>query len=503
MLMGNTPFWKRKNLLILSFLFFSQNLFAETGTWKSTFAGDITYISSPATNQKKDQQGKLFTIVYLENLGFRKLGRNTNAEDVQWLRDNGFAVIELDYGGNSAAVSPNINKDILAINTTLSSSGTFCGIKNISSKRTYILFEGYRIRTDVAYYQDDPTVYNYPDAYKVTKGDSLYMDIIYPANAEDKVPVILSFSYSNSWGHKTTQGENAHLRMYLPYTIGSGSFHDTILEGAPARGMAWAIADHPKYCEWGQGKRTGGANKEYGSIATNPDGARKVKSAVRTLRAVGKNLGLSSNIAIYGFSRGSTIGALAVGDRRVDDFETYGIHQDVPSDVQAAVLGPGVFDYTIFADGFTDKNEFRNGTKVWGDITIHRDVWNQQGALYLCETDKTAPCLFFYNSDDEKFYAKNADVMKKHLDGLGIATELIKDFGNGHRVPDSEANLNKIYNFFEEHLKNTTAINDITIKTGDTKSRKHKVCDLKARTYNDMPNRNGIYIVDGKKVIKR
>lgn len=435
---------------------------AATGTWNSPVAGTVSYTSNKATNARKDYNGKLFTVVYLENLGFDKVGQNTNAEDVKWLRDNGFAVIEIDYKNNAKAVSPYINQDIIALNAELN-KGTFCGISGISTKRAYILFEGYRIQTDVSYYLDDPSVYNYPDNYKTTKGDSLYMDIIYPANASKSVPALLSFSYSNSYGQKSSAsavGENAHLRMYLPYTLACGTFYDSILEGAPARGIAWAIADHPKYCEWGQGKRTGGANKEYASIATNPDAASKVKSAVRTLRSVGASLNLSGEIGIYGFSRGSTTGSLAVGDMRVEDFEnsTRGRFLGTDSRVQAAILGPGVFDYTLLADGFTDKNEYRNAVKVWGEMQSNLSTWQLQGASYLVETNASAPCLFFYNSDDEGFYAKCADAMKAKLDAIGVKTELIKDFRTGHCVPNDDANLTKIYDFLCESFNTSTVI---------------------------------------------
>lgn len=485
--------------LLLALLSNASN--AATGTWTSTVAGKISYKSTAATKAKKDYNGKLFTVVYLENLGFDKIGGNTNAEDVQWLRDNGFAVIELDYGKNPQAISPYINQDIIAINSELS-KGTFCGINNISQKRAFILFEGYRIQTDVSYYLDDPTVYNYPDYYKATAGDSLFMDIIYPANASKQVPALLSFSYSNSWGHKSSasaRGENAHLRMYLPYTLACGTFYDSILEGAPARGIAWAIADHPKYCEWGQGKRTGGANKEYASIAANPDAACKVKSAVRTLRAVGKSLGLSDEIGIYGFSRGSTTGALAVGDRRIEDFETNarGRFADVDSKVQAAILGPGVFDYTLLADGFTDKNEYKNAVKVWGDLASNQGKWQLQGANYLVETANSAPCLFFYNSDDEGFYGKCAEAMREKLNALGVETELIKDYRNGHCVPNDDANLTKIYDFLVRQFTNTTGITTINRMR---KCGKEVIYDINGRR---MPQNSvlpkGIYISDNKK----
>jgi hypothetical protein len=58
--------------------------------------------------------------------------------------------------------------------------------------------EGYRPQRDISYYLDDPTVYNYPDSYKSSQGDSLFLDLVYPANPSHQVPVVVTFSYSNS-----------------------------------------------------------------------------------------------------------------------------------------------------------------------------------------------------------------------------------------------------------------------------------------------------------------
>jgi hypothetical protein len=136
--------------------------------------------------------------------------------------------------------------------------------------------EGYRISRDISYYRDDPTVYNYPDAYKTTAGDSLYLDLVYPANPSKPVPVLVTFSYSNSFATASNgklTDANKHKRMYLPYFW--GAFNDSFVEGASAVGFAWAVCDHPKYCDWGQGKFTGGGNKSLGAIEVNPDAARK------------------------------------------------------------------------------------------------------------------------------------------------------------------------------------------------------------------------------------
>ncbi|MDD2560311.1 MAG: hypothetical protein PHE04_06560, partial [Bacteroidales bacterium] len=334
-------FFKSCTLLMNGKIVFSLFLFmlpivlnAASGMWNSPLAGaPLAYTVTEAESPQKDYNGKYITVVYLENLGFGKIGQDSNADNVSWLLAQGYRVIELDYANLGKAVSPAINKDIIAINDALE-VGSFCGLTNCSNYRSYVLFEGYRIARDVAYFKDDPGVYNWPSGY--TQGDSMYMDIIYPANPREPVPVVLSFSYSNSYAtydsnKGTTTDAHKHLRLFLPYTL--GGFDDSFLEGAPARGIAWAIADHPKYCNWGNGKPTGGANDTYKSYQTNPDAAQKVKSAVRTLRAKSWELGLSGKIGIYGFSRGSDAGAMAVGDRSVSEFENAGLHKGISDDV--------------------------------------------------------------------------------------------------------------------------------------------------------------------------
>ena len=262
-----------KHLFSLLLLTLFPALYAGTGEWTSTtLSSKISYTTLSPTNALKDRNGKYMTIVYLENLGFKKISQHSNDEDVQAMLDEGYRVIRLDYQGNAKAVSPGINQDIISINDQLN-KGSMCGFSSISPIRSYILMEGYRIRRDVSYYLDDPTIYNWPGSpYTESQGDSLYMDIIYPTSPTTPVPVLLSFSYSNSYatlsGGKLTD-EHYHQRLYLGYTL--SMFDDSVLEGAPAHGIAWAIADHPKYCDWGQGKPQGGNNKDYGSIETNPD----------------------------------------------------------------------------------------------------------------------------------------------------------------------------------------------------------------------------------------
>ena len=477
---------------------------AATGTWKSAVTGTpLNYTASAATAKAaKDANGKPMTVVYLENLAVQKVGQNSNADDVAWLRSHGWQVIEIDYANHAKAKAPTLNKDIIAINSSLK-EGKFCG-QTCSPMRSYILMEGYRICRDVSYYKDDPTVYNYPDAYKGTEGDSLYMDIAYPANPKQAVPVLLTFSYSSSYATA-----NKHKRMYLPYFW--GGFNDSFVEGASAVGFAWAVCDHPKYCDWGQGKYTGGANKSLGAVEVNPDAARKVKSAVRTVRAVGRELGISGDVAVTGFSRGSTAAALAVGDGWIDSFEdaSRGRFPEESSLVQCALLGSGMFDYQ---SALTSSNEYKR-IKTYADATAGT-TWEQQGALATITGSNSAPTLFFHNTDDfyadqnkdpKGLYATQAATMKSKLDALGVETQTLTGYSTGHAVPQSEADLQQMYDFLTSHVVNEASgiveMKEMKEMRNERNADAWYTLDGRRIAKGQKPSAKGIYIHRGCKVV--
>jgi hypothetical protein len=475
---------------------------AATGKWNSQVTGtSISYTASqPTGTAATDQSGKPMTVVYLENLGFQKTGQVSNADNVAWLRQQGYQVIELDYAHSEQAVSPMLNKDIIAINSSLQ-GGKFCG-QTCSAWRSYILMEGYRIHRDISYYHDDPTVYNYPDAYQATTGDSLYLDLVYPANPSSPVPVLVTFSYSNSFATASNgklTDANKHKRMYLPYFW--GAFNDSFVEGASAVGFAWAVCDHPKYCDWGQGKFTGGGNKSLGAIEVNPDAARKVKSAIRTVRGVGRTLGLNSEVVVTGFSRGSTAAALAVGDGSIEAFEdaSRGRFADESSQVQCAVLGSGMFDYQ---SALTSSNEY---TRMSAYVKNMGCPWEQQGALATIQTSASAPTLFFHNTDDfyadknkdpQGLYATQAQLMKAKLDDLGVVTETLTGYSTGHAVPQSAADLQQMYDFMLSHVAMPTGIHEVRSRMADGRG---EIYNLNGQRLSQL--QKGINIINGKKVL--
>ena len=157
------------------------------------------------------------------------------------------------------------------------------------------------------------------------------------------------------------------------------------------------MCDHPKYCDWGQGKYTGGANKSLGAIEVNPDASRKVKTAIRTVRGVGRTHGLNGKVAVTGFSRGSTAAALAVGDGQEDAFEdaSRGRFGEESSAIQCAVLGPGMFDYGQALSSSTEYSRMDAYIKATAGSS-----WSQQGALTTIQSSASAPTLFYHNTDD-------------------------------------------------------------------------------------------------------
>lgn len=435
---------------------FSISLFSKSGKWHSEVTGEnITYTLHQPKHALKDYFNKQVTIVYLTNLSTPINSTVSNKKNIRWLCQQGYQVIELNYKHHPKTVSPYINADIIAINNQLA-KGNFCNQSNCSNYQSYVLFEGYRIARNVPYFVDDPTVYNSPDYYTV--GDTLNMDIAYPYKPKRKVPTLLSFSYSNSYATYDKEKQqlidiNKNQRLNLGYTL--AGFNDSVLEGIPAIGMAWAIADHPKYCSWGKGKPVNGKNDTYKAYQVNPDAVQKVKSAIRTLRYFGQTAGLTTKIGIFGFSRGSTAGSLAIGDKIVQEFENAGMHQDIADDVQVALLGPGVFDYTMIYEQTNDGdgNMELRCPWAWGDLTDNYNLWETMGATYMVASDKTAPVLFFYNTDDELYYQAQIAHLKQRLDDLQVPNESLINYGKGHSIPQDQKSLTQLYNFLARYLK--------------------------------------------------
>src|SRR4051812_26147887 len=251
----------RPDILLSGILLIGMIGDAQAVSWTSAATG--TAITATVTEPNPVVSPPAL-IVYLKNLSCERIGQESDASIIANFTTNGYRVVVLDYTNHVKATTPFLNADVLKIRNEIG-TGVFPGSTglNANKNKCYILCEGYRLMRNVPYYLNDPTVYSGSDS-----NAELHMDIAYPSQPSRAVPTVLEYSTSNSYfGNEDDRMNNAN--AFTGTT-------DTILEGAPPAGIAWAMADHPKY-------RTFGSPTLYSGFEVNPDTIKKVRSAVRVL----------------------------------------------------------------------------------------------------------------------------------------------------------------------------------------------------------------------------
>jgi hypothetical protein len=425
---------RRLNLLLFGILFVGLSGGAPAATWTSYVTGGTITATVTEPNPVVSPPA---LVVYLKNLSCERIGQESDASIINSFVTNGFRVVELDYANHVNATAPYLNADVLKIRNDIG-SGAFPGSSglNANKNKCYILCEGYRLMRNVPYYLNDPTVYSGSDS-----NAQLHMDIAYPSQPSRAVPIVMEYSTANSY----YGNEDDRMRNDYAFT----GTTDTILEGAPAAGIAWAMADHPKYRAWG-------SPTLYSGFEVNPDTIRKVRSSVRVLRETGATLGLSGNIMIHGFSRGATAGSLAIGDLAVPNIDTAGYSTALSSRVQTVLLGSGIYDFSH--SGGTNTSDpagtavdiYNRFVTAWGVTSNNPALWQSEGALYYMATTSSAPVFLSYNTDDSAWYVYQAQLMSNKVASLGVPYQVATGTG-AHHVTTNAATLTAIYNFFKAH----------------------------------------------------
>ncbi len=416
-------------------------------TWSSAATGGTVDVMVTQPNPSVTTPA---LIVYLKGLSCERIGQEPDAAIVASFVGSGYRVVELNYAVHAKATSPYLNADVLKIRQEIGAA-TFPGSTGINTAKNqcYILCEGHRLMRNVPYFLNDRTVYNGAETTNV----ELRMDIAYPSQPSRAVPVVLEFSCSNSYnGNADDRMNNGNA-----FTV----INDTILEGAPAAGIAWAMADHPKFQQWGLPKSNG---YNFASFETNSDknfvpnydSIKKVRSSVRVLREVGATLGLSGNIALHGFSRGATAASLGIGDLAMPAIDTAGYSTSVSGRAQAVVLGSGIYDYshsggtTTGDTAGTEVDIYSRFVTAWGTTAANLPLWQLQGAPYYMQSSASAPVFLSYNTDDAAWYVYQAQLMATKLAALGVPYQVATGTG-AHKVTTTPATLTAIYAFFKAH----------------------------------------------------
>ena len=398
--------------MLAVFVLFSSSLRAEVdlGTWPSIVMGKA--LTMTILEPKTVRGSNAFpVVVYLKNLASRRVGTEKDETIIQDFQSQGCLVVTLDFANHTNACVPFINRDLGKLRDDIRAKKFLIEYK-LDDAHIFIVPEGCRLKRDVVFAKDGER--------------TLGMDIIYPSRPKNPVGALIEFSCDNQ-----NRFGNTSLSICS----------DTILDAFATEGFAVAMADHP-------------VAAPYKGLDPMPDCARNIKAAVRTLRAEGAALGLSGKIAPVGFSRGSGMSLMLVSTEGLGEFEGFGLHTNVSSTVQGAVIMSGRFTYL---DLLPNDQMLPRYAKAWGERKTNLDVWRHHGALdYL--TKPTLPLLLTINCTESSEALHQMEVLRKRLTALGSEFSFKMDSEpRGHKVTLDPEILGAMIGYLKQRLTSSVA----------------------------------------------
>lgn len=347
------------------------------------------------------------TVIYLKNLAASRVGTETDDSILRDFAAEKYLVVTLDFASCTNARVPFLNRDLGKLRDDIRARKFLPEFK-LDEAHIFVVPEGCRLKRDVVFYRD---------------GDrELAMDLIYPAKPKTPVGTLIEFSCDN-------QNRNGNTSLSI--------CSDTILDAFATEGFAVAMADHPMAAP-------------YKGLDSMPDCAQKIKAAVRTLRANGPAFGLNGKIVPVGFSRGSGMALMLATTHGMKEFEGFGLHTDVSSAVQGAVVMSGRFTYL---DLLPDDKMLPRYAKAWGERDTHLEVWRRHGALdYL--TQPTAPLFLTVNCTEGAEALHQMEVLRQRLTKLG--SKFVFQMDNeprGHKVPLDPEILGAMSGYLKQRIK--------------------------------------------------
>ena len=398
-----------QSAILFALVIFSARIkgFAEASvvSWHSAVAGRALPVKL-LTPDSGSSNAAAPLVIYLKNLSAPRIGTEPDETILRDLRREGYQIAILDFEKQPEARVPLINRDLGKLRDDLRAK-QFPSARKLDDAHCYIIPEGYRLRRNVSFYHDPKR--------------TLAMDIIYPSRPAKPVGAILEFSCDNQ-----NRFGNTSLSICS----------DTILDAQATEGFAVAMADHP-------------VPPPYKGLDAMPDCARKIKAAVRTLRAESPALDLNGNIVAAGFSRGSGMALMLVTTEGRKEFEGFGEHTNISSAVQGAVVMSGRFTYL---DLLPDDHMLPRYAKAWGERAAHPDTWKKHGALdYL-----NGPCLPLFltiNCTESPDALHQMTVLRRRISDLGgAATFFLDREPRGHKVTLDPEILGPMNEYFKTRL---------------------------------------------------
>lgn len=374
------------------------------GQWQSCVSGEVLEFKVHVPDNQPTTS--LPVVVYLQNLATARTGMERDEVILQDFRAEGNLVVTLNFANQTNARVPFINRDLGKLRDDLRAK-KLLGEYKLDEAHIFIVPEGCRLKREVEFYRDGARV--------------LAMDIIYPSKPKQPGGALIEFSCDNQ-----NRFGNTSLSICS----------DTILDAFATEGFAVAMADHP-------------VAAPYKGLDAMPDCARKIKAAVRTLRAEGATLGLSGKIAPIGFSRGSGMALMLVTTAGRAEFEGFGAYTNLSSAVQGAVVMSGRFTYLDLLPGDTMIPRY---IKVWGEREAARDVWRHQGALDHL-TRPTFPLFLTINCTEGPDALHQMEVLQNRLATLGNEfTFKMDNEPRGHKVTLEPGILRAMNDYLKRQL---------------------------------------------------
>ena len=384
---------------------------SRAATWRSEATNsELRCEILEPTTAPGSPKSPLPVVIYLENLAAPRVGTDSDEAVLRDFRTAGYLVVALDYARHPQARAPFINRDFVALRHQLQKK-TLLADHAVDASHIFIVPSGHRLQRDVVFYRET--------------NRTLAMDIIYPSHPAQPVGAVLEFSCDNA----------ARMGNYS-----LDSCADALLAGAATEGLAVAMADHP-------------VAAPYEGLDPMPDCARKIKAAVRTLRAEGATLGLNGRIVAAGFSRGSGLALMLATTAGMPEFDGYGEHPGIDGSVQGAVVMSGRFTYL---DLLANDPMIPRYEKTWGPRATHPETWRAHGALDFLEKSSAFPLFLTINVTESPDALHQMEVLRLRLTELHSPFEYrLDEEPRGHKMPLAAAVLDPLLRHLGDQLSAT------------------------------------------------
>ena len=432
------------------------------------------------TFNKQDVNASNPVALYVIGHGETRVGTDSDVSIIRDLLEE-YIVVVLDYQGAEYAVSPYLDESLHDIKLDMMQKGTFLEGINYNSNQTYLIPAGCRIVRNVEFFnimESAPKgvvnkildVWNNQSQIKdklgdawvkadtlddivMKNGDSLtavdengnykyltyHLDLIYPANPESEVPVIMAAS-TGAIRNNSLSSTKADRIQYVGFLFG---------------GYAVSSLDHDYFPFMKDEAGWGHIEPNY-TLQTYM-GTRFLTAAVRCTKYYADDYGYSTEkYGAYGFSKSSWVALFKQADLATTD----------PDDLEE------VYTYGGYAKGECLGDQpfqtYRNGQPISSGITcVYHGMGNGTNECYYLDESNIPQMVGVgekceYNSWEKFFKTKN---VLGNMDNSGCNWVPVIMYGVNHTWPKNVEDKLYGYNyyyafksFFAHHLKGEAAV---------------------------------------------